>query len=75
MQAIYRYMDYWTKQRHSCRVTVLDRTGATALIRLNEFGPKGRPPGTTMRVRRKSLDIQEEKPVQTELNCHAWTDI
>ena len=75
MIATYRYQDYWTKQRYSCRCLVEDRTGKSVLIRLLEFGPNGRPPGTRMRVRRKSLDLPEEKPVQTELNWHDWTDI
>lgn len=74
MQATYRYQDFWSKQRHSCRCDVLDRTGKSVLIRLLEYGPQGRPPGTKMRVQRKSLDIPEDKAVQTELNWHEWTD-
>lgn len=75
MEAIYKYMDYWTKQRHRCRCTVLDRSGKRVLIRLLEYGPQGKPPGTQMRVDRSHLDLKEEKAVQTELSWHDWTDI
>ena len=77
MRAIYRYQDYFTKQRHQVRCLVEDRTGKSVLIKLLEFGPNGRPPGTRMRVRRKSVEMEqpEERVVQTDLSWHEYTDI
>lgn len=74
MEATYNYQDYFTKQRHSVRCELLGRNNTTATIRLLGYGPKGRPPGTTMRVKLKSVGIRPEPRLQNELNWHDWTD-
>lgn len=76
MESTYRWMDWFTKQRLHCRCEVLNRTRTTATIKLREYGPRGRVPGTVMNVKITSVDCfkKEAKPVQTELNWHDWTD-
>lgn len=74
MQATYRYTDYWTKQRHSCCCELLSRTNTTATIRLKEYGPKGRPPGSVMRVKLASVGIRKEPPIRMDLDWHDYTD-
>lgn len=77
MEATYTYQDYWTKQRHTVRCEVIDRGSATVFIRLREYGPQGRPPGTTMRVRKKSVKLPGETTAmqkELDLSWHDWTD-
>jgi len=51
----YRWLDYFTKQYRLTRCEVVESNGKTALIRLLGFGRNGTPPGTTLRVRIRSL--------------------
>lgn len=77
MEAVYKWTEYFTKKRCQCRCEVLDRgrTGTTATIKLLEYGPGGRPPGTRMNVKLKSVGLKPERQVtQTELDWHRWTD-
>lgn len=76
MEATYKWMDYWTKQRHQCRCELLSRTNTTATIKLIEYGPNNRPPGSVMRVKLASVGIRKEVPVKMNLNLdwHEYTD-
>ena len=73
MTTVYRYTDWFTGQVKSCRCTVIGESAATVTIRLDEFGPKGRPPGTVMRVRRKSVRYPRTVG-EASLSWHEWTD-
>lgn len=78
MESTYKWTDYFTKQRHSCRCEVIGRgrTGTTATIRLKGYGPKGRPPGTLMNVKLSSIGMKPERQTyQVEIpDWHQWTD-
>lgn len=70
----YHYWDYFAAKRRKCRCRVIDYGQKTVLIELLEFGPKGKPPGTRMRVHTKSIDWK--KVIQhTDLSWHEYTDI
>ena len=70
----YRYLDYYAQAWRTVRCQLLSHNGKTANIRLLAFGPKGRPPGSEMRVHLKSLDWKQIVET-TDLSWHAWTDI
>jgi hypothetical protein len=77
MEAIYKWKDWFSQQRHSCRCEVLGRgkTGTTAVIILKEYGPYGRPPGTKMTVKLSSIGLKPERQLKQEvLNWHNYTD-
>lgn len=74
MESTYKWMDYFTKQRHSVRCELLSRTNTTATIRLKGYGPQGRPPGSVMRVKLASVGIRKEPPVRMDLDWHDYTD-
>jgi hypothetical protein len=79
--SVYYYLDWYTKQRRSARCEILSRTDKTAVIRLLEYGPKGKPPKTKMRVYLSSLDLpkpqepKQEPKHDQDLSWHDWTDI
>ena len=75
MEATYKWTDYFTRQRHSCRCELLSRTQTTATIKLLGYGPRGRVPGSVMRVKLESVGIRRIKPVQMDLDWHNYTDI
>ena len=69
----YRYKDYFTGIVKMCRCTIVGYGRTTVKIRLDEFGPKGKPPGTTMWVQRKS--VRRPRSVdESKLSWHDWTD-
>lgn len=70
----YRWLDYHAGVWRSARCEIVSESPRTMTIRLLGFGPKGRPPGTLMRVHIKSLDLERVVDT-TELSWHAWTDI
>lgn len=70
----YRYLDYFAGVWRTVKCQLLRQNGRTATIKLLEFGPKGRPPGSEMRVHIKSLDWKMVVDT-TDLSWHAWTDI
>lgn len=74
MESTYKWTDYFTKQRHSCRCELLSRTNTMATIRLKGYGPQGRPPGSVMRVKLASVGIGKEQPLRLDLDWHAYTD-
>lgn len=74
MESTYKWMDYFTKQRHSVRCELLSRTNTTATIRLKGYGPQGRPPGSVMRVKLASVGIRKEPPVRIDMDWHEYTD-
>lgn len=73
-ETFYNYWDYFRAMRRKCRCRILDQRPRTILIELLEFGPKGKPPGTRMRVHTKSVDLDNvvESP---DLSWHIYTDI
>ena len=71
--ATYRYTDYYTGVSHTCRCTIIEYGVNTVRIRLDEFGPKGRPPGTVMRVRRSSVRCPRLVD-ESKLSWHDYTD-
>lgn len=78
MEATYKWTEYFTRERRSCRCEIVGRgrTGTTATIVLKEYGPKGKPPGTRMNVKMSSVGLKPERQeVQGVLDWHAWTDI
>lgn len=74
MERTYRWTEYFTRQRLSCKCELINRSRNTVTIRLKGYGPKGRPPGTVMNVKHESVGLRKEKPIQTELDWHDWTD-
>lgn len=78
MQAIYKWVDNYSRQVRSCICEVLGfgNTGKTVTIVLKGFGPKGRPPGTQMRVKPESVGIKrvQEPSVHETPDWHRWTD-
>lgn len=75
MEATYKWTDYFTRQRLSCHCELLSRTQTTATIKLLGYGPRGRVPGSVMRVKLESVGIKRIKPVQMDLDWHIYTDI
>lgn len=75
MEATYKWTDYFTRQRLSCRCELLSRTQTTATIKLLGHGPRGRVPGSVMRVKLESVGIKRINPVQMDLDWHTYTDI
>lgn len=70
--ATYHYMDFFTGSRHSVECEVVSMTDKTAVIRLKGFGPKGRRPGTIMRVHLKSLsNIEKCHDTSWRIYCYA----
>lgn len=75
MEAEYKWQDYFTRQQHKCRCEVIDRTATRVTIRLKGYGPKGKPPGTLMKVKPESVGIRKEtQHAQLDLSWHEWTD-
>lgn len=70
----YHYWDYFTATRRQCRCRIIEYGQRTLLIKLLDFGPKGKPPGTVMRVHKKSVDWKKVIDC-TELSWHQYTDI
>lgn len=73
MEATYRFLDYFSGHRYAIRCEVLDKGTRTTTIKLKEFGPNGRGPGSVMRVHNKSLSIETPK-YEPDLSWHKWTD-
>ena len=70
----YRYLDYFAGVWRTVRCQLVKQTDKTAIIKLLGFGPKGRPPGSLMRVLIKELDWKQIIR-NTDLSWHAWTDV
>ncbi len=70
----YRYLDYFAGVYRKCRCQMIGQNGKTAVIRLIDYGPKGKPPRTILRVHVKSLDLKRILD-STELSWHQYTDI
>lgn len=71
----YRYLDFYSNTWRICRCYVVSHTDKTAVIKLVEFGPRGRTPGSTMRVMIKSLIGFKQMSTEPDLSWHKYTDI
>lgn len=71
----YTYLDFFNGEIRHAKCEVISKTRKTALIRLTEFGPKGRPPGSEMRVRLSSLGIVPDPPEGFDPDWRTYTDI
>lgn len=78
----YRYLDYFAGVYRTVRCQLLEHNDRTAKIKLLGFGPKGRQPGSLMRVHIKSLDWKKvlattdlKTPETSVPAWHAWTDV
>lgn len=71
----YRFLDFYANTWRTCRCYVMSHTDKTAIIKLVEFGPRGKTPGTIMRVSLKSLVGFETNRTEPDLSWHDYTDI
>lgn len=72
MNALYRWLDYWSGQYRKVRCEILSSNGKTTTIRLKGYGPNNRPPESVMRVRPSSVITDQKKEPDT--SWHEWTD-